>query len=460
MISQPALEEAILAVLCFHPQKAHLIALQLQDEAIFSNKANQLLGKTALEYVRTFNSAPQKVQLELLLEDSLRRGDEGKVLSLQIAALEKQSTQIDATFVIDQVKQFLDRRHMQASLEEAMELLEQGDLAKVREVLYKQQVLPAEDASAIQLFDPKQALSFLNKKEDTDWFSMGIDLMDERDIRPERKTLSFMIAPAGVGKSWWMIEIGKRAIQHHKKVLHITLELSDQKTAQRYLQAIFALTKKQAEQFRTAYFEHDSNNLVSIQFRELFRNSIIEKQLEITKSLHHMGKTLHSPYIKEFPMGSLSIEHLTLYIDSLERDKGFKPDLVIVDYADLMKINSEQLRIDTGRVYKELRGLAQAKDFAMVSASQGNRESATAKLVGSHNVAEDWSKIGTADNILTYSQTPDEKLMGLARIFAAKGRDSEDRFIALISQAYKIGQFSLSSIAMNAELHNQLNPAE
>jgi len=143
-------------------------------------------------------------------------------------------------------------------------------------------------------------------------------------------------------------------------------------------------------------------------------------------------------------------------MESLEQEKGFKPDLTIIDYADLMKLDAAMLRVDTGRLYRELRGIAVSKDTAMVSASQGNRESETANVVRKTNVAEDWSKIGTADGVLTYSQTEEEHRLGLARLYAAAMREAEDQYLVLISQAYKIGQFCTDSTMMSAHVINEM----
>jgi hypothetical protein len=84
----------------------------------------------------------------------------------------------------------------------------------------------------------------------------------------------------------------------------------------------------------------------------------------------------------------------------------------------------------------------------LVAASQGNREAATSKLVTGEMASEDYSKIATADNVITYSQTLQEKALGLARIFVSQGRNDEDKFVSLITQSYATGQFCLDSTLM------------
>lgn len=452
-ISNIALEESIVALLCFSNEHAPVVALRIRDHALFSNDTWKKLAETSVEFIRKYACAPNG-QLKLILEDSLRRGTEGNLLEKEIDRL--QNLQVHAELTIENLDRFIETQQLQKSLQDSMELLDRGELTEAKSTLYKQVSIPQKGSPGILLNDPRQALSFLDHQEETDFFPSGIEVFDRRGVRPERKTLTFMIAATGKGKTFWLIEVGKGAWQYHKKVLHITLELSEEKTARRYIQSIFSLTTQEASQVSIPRFERNEHGyLTSISIYELQRDSVLAKRRQIFDSLEKM-KSLPKLMIKEFPPNSLSTEHLCLYLDSLKRDNGFEPDEIIIDYADLMKIDKESLRIDTGRLYVDLRGIGVSRNIAMVSASQGNALSEDAKLVGLRNVAEDWSKNGTADNVFTFSQTPDEKRLGLARIFAAKARDAEDRFIALISQAYCFGQFALDSVIMNVEAVNQI----
>jgi replicative DNA helicase len=131
--------------------------------------------------------------------------------------------------------------------------------------------------------------------------------------------------------------------------------------------------------------------------------------------------------------------------------------VLIVDYGDLMQISREHLRVDTGRAFVELRGIAMQRNMALVTATQGNRQSANARVVNHTHVAEDWSKIATADTVCTYSQTAEEKKIGLARILVSAARDARDQYLTLISQSYDTGQFCLDSIYMSAYVQTEVD---
>jgi hypothetical protein len=68
------------------------------------------------------------------------------------------------------------------------------------------------------------------------------------------------------------------------------------------------------------------------------------------------------------------------------------------------------------------------------------------KLIKGTHVSEDYSKIMTADYIITYNQTEKEYERGLARIWVEGARGASQGFMALISQTYANGQFCLDSV--------------
>jgi replicative DNA helicase len=453
LLEKAPFEIAVLSILVYSVEHSPQLTLKVTPE-LFTNKTNKKIAKTALSYISLYHTPPGK-QIDLLLEADLGRGTEGDLFRIALKEIEERSQYLDPIFILAELDTFIEEKKFETMLSEAYQVYEAGDLGAAREVLAKQISIPQQGTEGILLQDPKQSLKFLDAHESDEYFSSGIEILDKKGARPERKTLSFLIAAAKKGKSWWLTAVGKGGLQYHHSVLHLTLELSEEKTARRYIQSIFSLTKEQTELVRVPYFVKDSAGSVCFSFEEFQRDAVLTKRKELHTRLQAMSS--YPPLIiKEFPTSAFSTEQLSLYLDSLKREKGFTPDLLVIDYADLMKLDAQALRIDTGRLYRELRGIAVSRNIAMVTATQGNRESEFVKVVAATNVAEDWSKIGTADTVLTYSQTLQERALGLARIFVSNARDTEDKYLVLISQSYIIGQFCLSSTLMTAELANQL----
>src|SRR6185436_14202132 len=128
---------------------------------------------------------------------------------------------------------------------------------------------------------------------------------------------------------------------------------------------------------------------------------------------------------------------LEAYLDNLEATEKFVPDLLIVDYPDLMDLQagkSGQYRHGLAEVYKNLRGVSVSRNMALAVPTQINRAGSGAKYVGRKNVSEAYSKIADADVVISYSQTELEHKLHLARLAVIAGRNDADNITVVVSQ--------------------------
>jgi hypothetical protein len=449
MISPAGLQQAILSLLCYNDEVAPVLARRIELDS-FLGRVNQILARTSLEYIQQYGKAP-KDQLELLLEADFRRGEDGRLLGQTLDMVKQQAGSIQAEFILTELSNFQESQLILEVSQLVMEEVNRGNLGAAKDLLGKLAFNgTASRNDEIWLSDAAAMLSFLDN-QDREFISSGVEAFDQVGACPDRQTLTFMLASSGKGKTWFLINVLKAALQHHHPAVYITLELSAKKAAGRLLQALFSLTRHEVKQLRVPYFERDGKGNVSIGIRELQRDPIIAKRKDLARRIADF--TSYPPIvIKEFSTGSLTLRELEDYLLTLEKEKKLIPTVVCLDYTELMRLDGENLRIDIGRTWVGLRGIAVRRNCAMITASQGNRDSDTAKLVDKNHAAEDWSKIGTADLVYTYSQTPQEKQLGLSRLLVAKSRDSEDRVLVLNSQSYPIGQFSLDSTIMTRDV--------
>ena len=448
-----AAEENILTLLCWDSKHAHAAALQL-DPQLFSTKSFRRIATHAFEYLQKFGQPPGP-HLRDLLEDDLRRGEDGKLLAVTLDAMEGLAKVLQPDFVLETLSLFVRTRRLRMAFEAGLDALDGGDIEKAQDAVYRQSADLGNANNRIWLHDADAMLDFLDKKEE-DYFSSGIKELDNRGVRPARKTMWLFIAPAKKGKSWHLMECGKMALMHGHRVLHITLENSKEVTAQRYVQALFAMTEHQSGMLRVPMFTRSNSGHITIDFDERMPDALMTTpRSRIAARLRGM-KNKARFMIAEFPTSTLSISKLMAFLDALEKVDNFIPDMLIVDYPDLMQIDSAQLRIDTGRLFKELRGIAVTRNMALCIATQGSKVSAQARTVTATMVSEDYSKIGTADTVITYSQTGAEKRTGLARILVDAARNAADKFVVLISQSYATGQFCIDSVFMNHHVESEV----
>ena len=209
--------------------------------------------------------------------------------------------------------------------------------------------------------------------------------------------LGVIVANTGVGKSHFLVSMGAEALKVGKSVIHYTLELTETAVGIRY----------------------DSH------FTKIPSNEIQDSKEEVLAKYKEME--LGRLIIKEYPTGGATVNTIRNHIEKLSL-KGFIPHLVIIDYADIMRSSREYdaLRLELKLIYEELRNLAMEKHLPIWTASQANRDSSNADIVGLENMSESYGKAMVADVVLSISRKPTEKATGAGRLFVAKNRAGRD----------------------------------
>ena len=148
---------------------------------------------------------------------------------------------------------------------------------------------------------------------------------------------------------------------------------------------------------------------------------------EILKKIEDIDGTL---IIKEYPTKSASVQTLKNHIEKL-RKRGIEPDMVLVDYADLLRPtrSSSEKRHELEETYEGLRGLAQTYEIPIWTASQTNRGGLNAEVITMEAISEAFNKCFVADFIFSLSRTVQDKQANKGRLFIAKNRNGPDGIV-------------------------------
>lgn len=447
------LQESIIALIATNDKEGRVAAGTLTFE-VFDEPYQDFAGRL-LEYHKQHGKAPGKAHLDDLVDDIVGnpKHKQHKHYIRIIEGILSQADELNAKYLLTRVAEFTRRQALRNGLIEANDRFLQGgeDLVPDVEGVLLKTLRSREEVmdAGVFLNDTSRSLGFLDKVNLA--FYTGIEAFDNVGFGLTPGKMLLFIGGKGIGKSWWVVDIGKRCLLQRKKVVHITLEMSRDEVLQRYYQNLFAIPKDD-EPYITTKFQFDKLRRLS---RLELRKSVPEISLDspnirrilgnkITKFKSKLGRLV----VQEFATNSLTISKLEAYLDYLELTAKFIPDVLLVDYPDLMFMQGgpKELRMSVGRTFQELRGLLQRRNLAGAFPTQGNRTSWGAKNVRANMISEDASKIMTADMTMTYSQTEDEKARGLARLWVEHHRGGRDKFMVLISQSYATGQFVLRSM--------------
>ena len=204
--------------------------------------------------------------------------------------------------------------------------------------------------------------------------------------------LGVVVAPAGIGKSWTLQALGSEVVRKGKTVVHYSLELNENYVGLRYDSIFSGVT--------TANIKYHKEE--------------VEKKLQSLP-----GKLL----IKYFPTKAASVQTLGSHLKQIELS-GVDIDMVIVDYADILMPtgNFKEKRHAIGNIYEDLRGLAGELEIPIWTASQANRSALEEDVIGADKVAEDYSKVMTADFVISMSRKVEDKIANTGRFHVIKNR--------------------------------------
>jgi replicative DNA helicase len=464
-VSLSAIQENIVTLLAYSDQ--HCLTIRNLVDIEWWGGPYKHIAPRIYEFIDRFKKAPKDHIADLMadkLED--KKGRETGLFEDILISIRDNSDNVNADYVMSQLQNFIKRQSLRSiALDLAKELQKDTDesLDAAERLLDGAKAKQANVFDAgLRLGDTGRVLDFLDST--TAAFPTGIHDLDVRGFGPTRRELWLYIAAAKRGKTWMLIQLAKMAVLHRLRVCHITLEMSEDRSAQRYLQAFFAMSKRKEKQIVTKFQRDKLGRMVGFDEAEFSpRLSLDDPHIRnrLLKRITKFGpRLLNNIFIKQFPTGTLTVRQLVAYLDSLESNERFIPDLLIVDYPDLMKLDKDNYRLAVDEIYKDLRGLAVSRNMALAVVSQSNRKGEGAKNVGSGHVAEAWSKIAHADCVITYNQTEAEHKMNLARLYVSGGRNDEDKITIVISQNYATGAFVVDSTLMSSGYWDYLPKSE
>jgi len=447
-----AIQESLISILCFVDgvKGARFVRNLIPHRAY--DPFYREIAEAAFAYIDRYGVPPGEQTKDLIDALCARNEKRAPVFRKLFESMVDTAASIHVDYIIDSAQAFVRYQRVRMGLDLATTAMDRDTVDGLEEA---ESALSACLKASIDVFDPgtaitdEGALDFLTDEDDT--WPTGIKELDARNLGPGPGRLYLLIALAKGGKSWFLLNLAKHTLLHGRRcVVYITLELKRPLVLKRAFQVFFGLSTRELSAIKRPKFKRDDDGyFLDLEMVDVRRHTSMDAPGVEAKLRKFQSRLRNRPkfIVKEFPSGELSLRGLTAYLDGLE-SHGIIPDLICLDYADLMELDSHHLRESTRATYVGLRGLAQKRNIGIATVTQSNRSGTKQKQVDVYNASEDFGKIAVADTVLTLSRTDEEKQLGLARLFVAAGREDADRFTILLSQRFEVGQFALDSCLM------------
>ena len=348
-------------------------------------------------------------------------------------------------FALSESINYLKSQQLKNLSEDINSHLINGDVSKAEDIITKFKSVEKSSGKAVSLLHNKAALiqSFTENNEIlfTIPGAYGTVIGDLH-----REDFVSFLAPMKRGKTWQLIDVGCVALLQGMNVLHVSCEMSESQTEKRYWTALSGQTNKDIDEINYPYFDELGDKFI-IEHKTISRKRATPEEIEKKqKSLNRMCRGSDIRIIA-VPQSTLTVDALDLEIDKLEQQEDFIPDVIIVDYADILApkkgVNDYRQQLDS--IWKGLRSLAQKRKAIVFTASQSGRASLS-KNVESEDIAEDIRKLAHVTSMVSINQTPKEKQEGYFRLKQLAVREGEQEFRqAVCLQCLNIGRMVLDS---------------
>jgi len=356
---------------------------------MFDSDSNKWLVKAVRDYFYEYKKQPTlevvKYKVDEIDNDVLKSGVVEKLRDVW-----KNIEATDLEFVQSETLDFCKNQTLKNAILESVEMLENKDYDGIKSTIDN-----AMKAGTTRDLGHDYIPSLEMRLEDSARITVKtpwdvINDITDGGLGPGE--LGVVVAPAGIGKSWTLQALGSEVIKQGKTVVHYSLELNENYVGLRYDSIFSGVT--------TANIKYHKEE--------------IEKQLSKLP-----GKLL----IKYFPTKAASVQTLGSHLKQIELS-GVDIDMVIVDYADILMPtgNFKEKRHAIGNIYEDLRGLAGELEIPIWTASQANRSALEEDVIGADKVAEDYSKVMTADFVISMSRKVEDKIANTGRFHVIKNR--------------------------------------
>jgi replicative DNA helicase len=346
----------------------------------FTETDDRIVYEKISHYVDKYNSPPSKSALLIALQDD-RKISEDLYVQCETLINSLNKTDTDQKWLVDETEKFCKDKAVFNAIMDAIQIIDGTDKDRSKDAL------PSllSDALAVgfdnnvghdYIEDASKRFDFYNRVEEKIPFDLEFFNKITQGGLPN-KSLNIALAGTGVGKSLFMCHMAAAAIEQGKNVLYITLEMAEERIAERIDANMMNVPIQDLKDLPKKMFDDRVNKI---------RNKIDGKLI-----------------IKEYPTASAHAGHFKALLQELKLKRTFSPDIIFIDYLNIC--TSSRFRAGSSAnsytiiksIAEELRGLAVEHDLPIVSATQTTRSGYANSDVDLTDTSESFGLPATAD---------------------------------------------------------------
>lgn len=341
-------------------------------------------------------------------------------------------------YIRDSVLAWVKERNLTVLKDSLQNALEEGNTMRAEEALTKYATVKQLEFTSIDMLHDVTGIIDAYEEERGELFQFP-EALGQMMGPLARGDLMLVLGESGTGKSWFSLQLAMDAVKNGLSVLYVNLENADSQMVRRIYSNMQG-RPKDAKDCMLPYFESlgidysdDDATKGEQKFRIAYRKTHLDppstKRADVETFLRRMRMSTNGGrfLLETYAPNVLSCRDLEHLLDNYRDYRNFIPDVLIVDYVDLLRPENtrddKRNRIDS--VCLGLRKIALDRDILVVTPQQSNR-SGYGRDVSKANVAENIGNVAHAAIILGLNHTQEEKEQGITRVKILKNRDGHE----------------------------------
>lgn len=424
-------ERLILMALVVHTEVLGRVVAGLQTEKEpFKSKWSNLVYRWCRSYYEKYQKAPRR-NLEPLFRSYAAKSEDEQTntllekflvsLSNDYAALAKD---INPDYIIDQASAYFNAVRYGRLRDELEDALLQDDKEAAQRAVASFQPIDFAASSVVDvLTDEKEWRAALEMPEDQSLIEYPGDLGEFFSGQLQRDGFVAFMAPEKRGKTFWLLDVAWMAVRNKRRTFFASVgDMSKRQMLQRIgTRAARRPIKAGVVEMPRKIIRNDSGD-VRVKFeRHEYSKAISQKDwVAAQRKIHQLTAAEHSLLKLACTANSTTtVEDLDGMLGEAAKE-GWSPDVVVVDYADILaperSAKGQDFRHQTNETWKALRRLSQKWHCLVVTATQSDADSYERKVLTKKNFSEDKRKLAHVTGMVGINQTEEEKQKGLFRL--------------------------------------------
>ena len=450
-----------------------------------SSDSARNLSRWCLDYYRKYNKAPGK-EMQNIFAEKVRQGlneDQAEEISSILQGLSNEHEDVEefnVKYLVDQTKDYFTNQNLQILASTLKNSVESGELEQAETLVKEYMPIADDETTEVDPFADKETVKAVFTTAQESLIKFPKDLGRFWNDQLVRGGFVALLAPEKKGKSFYLLELAMRAIRARSKVAFFQ---AGDMTEEQQLRRIYIYLSRKSDKEKFCKELHlpsvdcwlnqtgqccreeregfDSLFPANFQQKEVTKELLLDaikstpdyspchnckemkgavyltEQEEVHplewKEAYQQVKKFRQKYgglkLSTHPNDSLCVRDIDNLLIEWEKKENFKPDVVIIDYADILIADPDASKLDwrnqQNSIWKKLRKLSQEKDCLVITATQASASSYSKETIELSDFSEDKRKFAHVTAMYGMNQTPEEKKLGIMRLNELVVRESD-----------------------------------